>query len=101
MHYRGPVSGRSLVRFALQNVAVWLAMIIVLVVVPDSLDGWLDLAVARAIGWALAGSVWAVTIERQWQARMGALARFPLQVLLWVSAALVAIWISDAFRVLS
>lgn len=73
-------------------------MTVILVLVPDALDGWLGLEVARVVGWAVAGSVWVVTIERQWQARIGPLWRFVLQLLLWISAALVAIWISEMTR---
>jgi hypothetical protein len=85
-------------RFVLLNVVLWVVMTAILIVLPDQLDRWLDLGVARAIGWAVAGALWVVAIERQWQARMGALARFPLQVLLWASSALVAMWLSDQFR---
>lgn len=81
--------------FVLANLLVWLLMTVILVLVPDALDGWLGLEVARVVGWAVAGSVWVVTIERQWQARVGALWRFLLQLLLWISAALVAIGISE------
>jgi hypothetical protein len=85
-------------RFVLANVLVWLLMTVILVLVPDALDGWLGLEVARVVGWAVAGSVWVVTLERQWQARVGAFWRFALQLLLWISAALVAIWISELTR---
>lgn len=95
---RSKVRRRGLVTFAALNVAMWLVMTAILLVLPDQLDHWMDLAVARAIAWAVAGAVWVVAIERQWQARMGALARFPLQVLLWASSALVAMWLSDQFR---
>ena len=84
--------------FVLLNLVMWVLMTAILIALPDQLDRWMDLSVARAIGWAVAGALWVVAIERQWQARMGALARFPLQVLLWASAALVAMWISDQFR---
>ena len=80
------------------NVVLWLVMTLILLVLPDQLDRWLDLSVARAIAWAVAGAVWVVSIERQWQARVGVLARFPLQVMLWSSSALVAMWLSDQFR---
>ncbi len=80
------------------NVLLWMVMTAILLVLPDQLERWIDLSVGRAIAWAVAGAIWVVAIERQWQARMGALARFPLQVLLWVSSALVAMWISDQFR---
>ena len=51
------------------------------------------------LSWAVAGGVWVVVIEREWQERMGAVSRFFLQVVLWGSSALLAIWISDQFRV--
>lgn len=78
---------------------MWLVMTAILVILPDTLDTWVDITIARAIAWAVAGAVWVVAIERRWQARMGALARFPLQVALWVSAALVAMWLSDLYRI--
>jgi hypothetical protein len=84
--------------FVLANVLVWLAMTVILVLVPDALDGWLGLEVARVVGWAIAGSVWVVTLEKQWQVRVGVAWRFVLQLLLWISAALVAIWISEMTR---
>ena len=92
------VRGRKFLQFVLLNVVMWVVMTVILLVLPDQLDRWLDLGVARAIGWAVAAALWVVAIERQWQARMGALARFPLQVLLWASSALVAMWLSDQFR---
>jgi hypothetical protein len=85
--------------FVVLNAVLWLAMTTILVIVPDALDRWIDLTIARAIAWAIASGLWVIVIERQWRARMGALARFPLQVGLWASAALVATWISDLFRV--
>ena len=78
---------------------MWLVMTGILVVLPDAMDRWMDLSIARAIAWAFAGALWVVAIERQWQARMGALARFPFQVALWVSSALAAMWLSDQFRI--
>ena len=85
-------------RFLALNLILWVVMTDILVVLPDQLVRWVDLSVGRALAWAVAGAVWVVAIERQWQARMGALARFPLQVLLWASAALAAMWVSDQFR---
>jgi len=82
----------------LLNLVMWVVMTTILLVLPDQLERWMDIIVGRAVAWAVAGSVWVVAIERQWQARMGALARFPLQVLLWVSSALVAVWLSEQFR---
>ena len=85
--------------FVLANAGVWLVMTAILVVVPDLLEGWMPLELARVFGWAVACSVWVIAIERQWQQRVGPLARFGLQLALWVLAAVVATWISDQFRV--
>ena len=74
-------------------------MTVILVVVPDSLERRLSLPIARVLGWAVACSVWVVTVESGWQRRFGALPRFLIQVILWVGAALVARWVSDQFRV--
>lgn len=82
-------------RFVAINLAVWLVMVAILVVVPDVLARSMRLEVARVIGWALACAVWVVAVEREWQARFGPLARFALQLVLWVAAALAAIWISE------
>jgi hypothetical protein len=71
-------------------------MVVILVLVPDLLARWIRLEIARVIGWAIACSVWVVAIEREWQQRFGPIARFGLQLLLWVGAALVAIWISES-----
>jgi hypothetical protein len=83
-------------RFFALNVAVWAAMVVILVLVPDLLARWMRLEIARVIGWAFACSVWVVAIEREWQERFRPFARFGLQLLLWVGAALVAIWISES-----
>jgi hypothetical protein len=40
-----------------------------------------------------------VTVEEQWKMRYGPLARFALQLVLWVSAAVFALWLDDQFRV--
>ena len=90
---------RSSSLFVLKNVVAWLSMVIVLVVVPDSLEGRVGLALARIIGWAVAFPIWLLIVERNWQARFGPIARFALQVPLWVAAALVADWISGQARI--
>jgi hypothetical protein len=84
--------------FLLVNAVVWVVMTVILVVVPDTLEQWMPLEVARVIGWAVACSVWVVAVEHEWQQRVGPLARFGLQLVLWVAAALTAIWISDQAR---
>ena len=84
--------------FIAANVVVWLAMTVILVLVPDTLERWLPIEVARVIGWAVACGVWVIVIERHWQARVGPFVRFVLQLAFWISAALVAIWISDQTR---
>jgi hypothetical protein len=81
------------------NVGVWVAMVAILVVVPDTLEAWLPIQFARVVGWAVACAVWVVAVERYWQARVGPFVRFAAQLVLWVSAAVLAIWISDQFRV--
>lgn len=85
--------------FVAKNAAVWLVMTVILVVVPDTLERWMALQFARAIGWAVACGIWVVVVESEWKARYGPVARIAFQFVLWLSAALLAIWISDAFRV--
>ena len=84
--------------FVAATAAVWIAMIAILVVVPDLLEQWMPLAVARVVGWAAACGVWMIVVEHHWQ-RVRPLVRFSLQFGLWVLAALLATWISDQFRV--
>jgi hypothetical protein len=85
-------------KFLLQNALVWLAMVVILVLVPDALERWLGVELSRFVGWAIACGVWVVSVERHWQARFGILTRFVLQLALWVGAALVAISISELAR---
>ena len=85
--------------FVGRNAIVWVLMTLILVIVPDSLERWIALPVSRVLAWAIATSIWVVAVEREWQQRFGTFARFFLQLFLWVSAALLAIWISDQFRV--
>jgi hypothetical protein len=88
----------SLTRFVLLNAVVWVVMTVILVIVPDALERWLSFELSRVVGWAVAGTVWVVAVERHWQARAGPLARFFPQLVLWVSAALVSGWISGLAR---
>lgn len=81
--------------FVTSNVVVWIVMTTILVIVPDLLTRWLPLEIARIMGWGIASSIWVVSVEQQWKARFGPFARFFLQLVLWVSAALVAIYISE------
>ena len=74
-------------------------MTLILVLVPDLLARGMSIEVARVVGWGVAGSLWVVSVEPLWQARFGPVARFFLQLVLWVSAALVAIYISEQTRV--
>lgn len=80
------------------NAVIWFLMTAILVVVPDTLERWLGLEIARVVGWAVACGVWVVAIESEWKARFGPVWRFVLQLVLWVSAALLASWISDQAR---
>jgi hypothetical protein len=68
--------------FAARSLAVWLAMIVILVVVPDALEQWMAIEIARVLGWAVACSVWVVAVESAWKARYGPFVRFGLQVIL-------------------
>lgn len=86
-------------RFLLKSALTWLIMVAILVAVPDTLERWMNLQFGRVIGWAVACGVWVVVVERAWQERFGPFVRFVLQLVLWVGAALLAIWISDQFRV--
>ncbi len=89
----------STLTFLATNVVVWVVMVVILVFVPDWLERWVGLEVGRVIGWAIAGGFWVVSVERAWQVRYGPLTRFVLQTVLWVLAALLAIYISDQARV--
>jgi hypothetical protein len=84
--------------FGLRSTGVWIVMVVVLVVVPDALERWLPLDMARIGGWVLASGIWVAVLEREWQARFAPLARFALQIVIWLAAALTAITISDQFR---
>ncbi len=86
-------------RFVLRNVLVWLLMVAILVVVPDQLEHWMPFEITRVIGWAVAVGVWVIVVEQEWRARVGPFARFGFQLVLWVSAALLASWLSAQFRV--
>ena len=86
---------RRLSSFVLKNLIVWVLMVVVLVLVPDTLEPWLGIEIARVIGWAVAFPVWMIVVEREWQARFGPMMRVALQVPLWIAAALLAIWISE------
>ena len=86
---------RSALPFVAASFAVWLVMVVILVLVPDSLEPWVGLEVSRVIGWAVAGGVWMISVEPAWRSRVGPVWRFLLQTTFWVLAALVAIWISE------
>lgn len=84
--------------FVAANLLMWALMTAILIVVPDALDRWLSLEFARVVGWAVASGLWVVVLQQPWRSRVGPFTLFALQVLLWISAALVAIWISDTVR---
>ena len=54
--------------FAARCVVVWLVMVVVLVLIPDALERWLPLEVARICGWVLASGLWVAILEREWRA---------------------------------
>jgi len=93
------MSRRTALGFRLWSLAVWLLMVAVLVVVPDTLERWMPLQFARVCGWVLASGLWVAILERDWQGRFAPVTRFVLQVIVWLAAALAATWISDQFRV--
>ena len=74
-------------------------MVAVLVLVPDALEGWMPLDIARVCGWVLASGIWVAVLERDWRERFGPLARFILQMAAWLAAAVLAVTISDRFRI--
>ncbi len=86
-------------RFVVRNTLVWMLMATILVIVPDELNRWMPIDVARVLGWAIACGVWVIAVEKEWQARFGPFTRFAFQLILWVSAALVALWISDQVHI--
>jgi hypothetical protein len=86
-------------RFIMRNALVWILMATILVIVPDELNRWMPIDVARVLGWAIACGVWVIVVEKEWQARFGPSTRFAFQLILWVSAALVALWISDQVHI--
>ena len=90
---------RPFARFVAVNLAVWLLMTAILVVLPDVLERWMSLSIGRPVAWAVAGGLWVILLEREWQARFGVVVRFAIQVVLWVASALLAMWLSDQFRV--
>jgi hypothetical protein len=90
---------RSWLTFVIKNTIVWLLMTVTLIVVPDTLERWMPLEIARVLGWALACGLWVVAVEQEWKARFGPFTRFLLQLVLWVGSAMLALWVSDAVRV--
>lgn len=89
---------RSVPGFIFANVCMWVVMMAVMVVVPDTLERWMPLTIARALGWAVASGLWDVVLQQPWRRRVGPLALFAIKLPLWVSAATAALWISDLFR---
>src|SRR5262245_2657693 len=89
----------SRVPFVIANVVMWAVMTAILTVVPDALGRWLPLDLGRIVAWAVASGLWVVVLQQPWRARLGPFPLFFVQVALWVSAALLAIWISDAVRI--
>ena len=94
-----PGPSRSPVPLLAGSALVWVVMVVVLVVVPDALEAWMPLHIARICGWVLASGIWVIALDRAWQSRFRPLIRFPLQITAWLAAALTAVWISDQFRV--
>lgn len=89
---------RSVLPFLAANALMWVVMTVILVVVPDTLERWMSIEVARVVGWAIASGVWVVGLEQRLRSRANPAVVFALQLVLWVSAAMVAMWISDSAR---
>ena len=89
------------VAFLAANLCVWLLMIVILVAVPDTLGRWTSMELARVVGWAIASGMWVVALGAEWQQRVRPLTRFGVQFVVWVSAALIAIWISEQANVMA
>ena len=92
------MAARTGIPLGLRSAAVWIVMVAVLVVVPDALEHWMPLEVARVCGWVLASGIWVAVLEREWRERFAPVPRFALQIAIWLSAALTAIWVSDQVR---
>ncbi|HEX5070542.1 MAG TPA: hypothetical protein VFV78_10040 [Vicinamibacterales bacterium] len=93
------MSRRTGLSFRVWSIGVWLLMVGVLVIVPDTLEQWIPLHLARVVGWVLASGLWVAILEREWRDRFSPVPRFFLQALVWLAAALTAAWISEQFRV--
>lgn len=87
--------------FVAANIGMWLLMTTILVLVPDTLERWMSMEIGRVVGWALASGIWVVVLQPPWRRRVGPFVLFVIQLAIWVSAALVAIWISDSARPLA
>ena len=92
------MTGRPAGAFVFANVLMWVVMAAILVIVPDVLERWMSRELARLVGWAVASGLWVVVLQQPWRARVGPFVLFAIQVVLWISAAFVAIWISDTTR---
>lgn len=90
--------GLSIWRFVLRSLLVWILMVVILVVLPDTLERWMAIEFGRVMGWAVACGVWVIAVEQEWKVRFRPFMRFVLQLVLWVGAALLAMWISDSLR---
>jgi len=86
-------------KLAVKSALVWVVMVVVLILVPDALERWMPLDIARVCGWVLASGVWVALVEREWRERFGPISRFVFQLLVWLSAAILATTISDNFKV--
>jgi hypothetical protein len=92
------MSRRPALSFAAANVLLWLLMTAILIIVPDALERWMSIEIARVIGWAVASGLWVVVLQPAWRSRVGPFTLFVLQVAIWVSAAIVAISLSEMAR---
>jgi hypothetical protein len=95
---RQRLSMRGSLLFLARISLAWIVMTAILVVVPDALERWVSIEIGRVAGWAVAVSVWVIVVEPHWRARFGPFVRVALQLGLWMTSAMTAIWISEQAR---
>ncbi|MDQ3069560.1 MAG: hypothetical protein M3R55_07510 [Acidobacteriota bacterium] len=75
--------------------AAWGVMTVGLAILPGILGNLFDEPWSVVISWAIVSMVW-VPVEVVLRGRVGALARFAINVPLWVAAALCAFWLRQS-----
>ncbi len=86
---------RSSLEPVLLIAAAWGVMTVGLAILPGILGNLFDEPWSVVISWAIVSMVW-VPVEVVLRGRVGALARFAINVPLWVAAALCAFWLRQS-----